>query len=148
MKASELMRGVVADARSLDREEYRPVSSYWHKPINNPPTCLVCFAGVWLTRHFGPGQEIIPAQMDTVQENTTVVLDKIREADFDGIGDYANLAGIDKPWALEAALTALENLNQLPMDLILWRVFSNWDDFDEFLKGVEALAKLLDEKGL
>lgn len=165
MKASELIQGVVDDARKLDRNIYDPQAAIWHRPLDadNPALCCICFAGVWLTRHFGPHQtvDIEMPGVDPKISGTCHFLDKIREGLYFGIRHAARAAGVKNPHRIEKALHDLHMADRELSQIDLYtasdgtvqfttenREFYNWQTFTNFLDYAEKVAAALAEKGL
>lgn len=157
MKASDLLYGVVEDARNLDRDIYLPDYTVWHRCDEEQKDCSICFAGVYLTRFFEPNQSVQfheqnPSPVTEEQRATCEFLDRIREGSFGCIHRYAAAAGIDNPISLGLELKelyentpALKEVDQLPDGNITLenRSFYDWETFDAFLDHAEKLAGLL-----
>ena len=153
MKASALLRDVAAHARTLDRQRYRPHSSYWHIPAPEVTEfeghCLICFAGAWLTLHFDPDYEVSLDSLMPKEQAIAQFLEYIRTCDYEGISHDAGIAGIDNPITLEETLHELaEKREQIPHALMDYNIFNDWEGFERFLGGVEQLADILEKARL
>lgn len=154
MKASELILGVVADSRKLDRETYVPRADDWHSPVFTgfnitPGKCEICFAGAWLTRHFRPEQYVQIHELKPALSHTCLFLDRIRIGEFSFIRRYAEGAGIEQPVKLESFLQSL--LTTTPR---IWKQdgfpvgdFHAWDGFEKFLGEMDILGGTLKQWG-
>lgn len=169
MKASTLIRDVVADAARLDRNKYHPSARFWHQECQGNLRCSLCFAGVWLTRNLEPTQTVDLNTLTSKDCNIIRFLDAIRTSDYDEIDLMASRAGLDLPHMIQRTLQAMkyntlkdiddardwppwfkvdEITETIPEKIFNYFNFVDWRTFDNFLEGVAALADILESKGL
>jgi len=155
MKASELILGVVADARELDKDTYSPNAATWHRPWRCTSfagreieaKCLICFGGAYLTRGFRPDQRVTLEDLNHETASTCVFLDRIRERHFDGIRNFAEGAKLDQPELLENDLKWLHHVHP-EFTTPQMTGFNDWPSFEQFLEQMELLGNELARRDL
>lgn len=148
-KLSDLIDLAIEDARSLNRTVYQPNYTVWH--MAEPEYCNVCLAGAMLAGTLGE-----PSDMTTAPEhysddwnNALVALDSVRnglyfEALIDlGVEDdgYADAAQV--PNDVEDARLAFNSALPQPVE----EDFHSWEQFDQHLASLEAVADALRQRG-
>ena len=150
-KLSDLLELAIADACELERYDYKPTWTTWHRRNPGDGRCMVCLAGAVIARTLGcaAGTIIdIAAEDSTDPRSTTITdepwrqallaLDSAREGHWNEAFKY--LHGSYPADELRDTLAALRGPSH--------RWFNGWDNFDAHLASLGDRASKLRELGL
>ena len=143
---SALIRLAVADARALDREKYKPISSLWHCSLGPSEPCAICDAGAVIAGTLGMTGAVLPSDCGTHWTHALYALDWARRGDIrSALRHHALAKGDHLPSSLtarQAVEASIEKSGWLPLV-----TYHGWDDFEEHLEVMIALADLLEARG-
>ena len=136
MVPSELLQLAIDDARRLDRINYIPDSSSWHRPLQkNPEICRVCLAGA------------VMAGTLKVSPDRSAAPDYVHEP-----GHYHALVALDvmRRGLWNEAFNQLGIVAALPEGLVTPRytLFCTWEQFDVHLEDQQCNVEVLRAAGL
>ena len=145
MKITEFVLNVIEAIGTLDREKYQPFYTKWHtkKPFSVLETksrCYICLAGAWVAlKGANIEEEYNPCTYNLVQLGVTdgemYALDSVRKGHW--IGAALDIQADKIP--INADVHNLPHVRQ--------RTFTDWEEFDTFLKDLKAQTLLLQAKG-
>ncbi len=150
MKITEFVLNVIEKVGTLDRKLYRPFYSKWHTPWpfklafqekDDSHPCYICLAGAWAAcKGANPREECDPMsynrhQLNGVTDGHMYALDSVRK------GHWIS-AALDMKADKVPSHASVHNLPP-----VRHRTFTDWEEFDVFLKDLKAQALLLQAKG-
>ena len=134
-----LIRVAIEDAREINRDEYVPWSSVWHRPdvIEDNEVCKVCFAGVVIADTLNTSRILCdPEDFGQHTSNALHALDHVRRGSLDFAMDN---------------LTSSRNGTSAQKNKLDAKIgahflgFNDWISFDNALEELEVIADRIDE---
>ncbi len=142
MKIAAFTLKVIEAARKLDRKLYKPFYHKWHEPVNlddGRHQCYVCFAGAWVAAN--PKSDSHQSYHPYVGRENPVPCKQMHALEYIRRCNWRTAAQV-----LQA--DNIPNYGDYPLfSRSKWAGFVNWEQFDKFLKHVEAQAEELQAKG-
>ena len=133
----EILAAAIVDARGLDREVYTPNFSHWHQPDDGIPSfveaCQICLAGAVIAGRLVDGamENLSDEDFEPAIASRLLALNSMRLGDWDGAWREVHSGPIPQ---------GLIFLAHPSCD-----TFTNWKEFDENLKSLEAILPALRE---
>ena len=133
---AELLTLAIADARSLDPESYRPVSSCWHGAVSQGP-CKVCLAGSVMAGSLccSPDDSFLPWMFSPATYHKLKALDDMRTGNW--------LQAFCRVHKHRPVLSARNRLVSLPFPACSG--FMDWEPFNAHLDSLETIVPRLRE---
>ena len=146
-KLSDLIELAVKDARSLNRDKYRPHWEYWHASFvpEDGGMCSVCLAGAVMAGTMGVSHEVSahPYLYSAEEREKLLALDNVREGNVP-----LALVKINPDISFELAL---EIFRWMPSSSKVfdssWGSFNDWEQFDRLLIWCSKVAVELRKLG-
>ena len=129
-----LLSLTIADARTLDREQYLPSYSDWHYPSSDG-RCLICLAGCVLSSSLGSS----PKVDDRPSYHSDGLRLKLEAIDNARCGAW--LLAFQQVHAVQVARRTRSRLMQLPAPS--FSNFEGWEQFDAHLSSLESILPQL-----
>ena len=143
MKITQFVLNVIAGARQLNRDIYRPFYAKWHSPetlMDDTKICFVCLGGAWVAQQEKAysTEPYYPNNIDQ-KKKIDVTRDQMLALEYIRRNNWREAAR-----TLGARVPARDDLTGKRSD---HAGFVNWEQFDKFLEDVEAQALHLKSKG-